>query len=110
MPLVQVSQHASPCQVDDFGKGCERSVPGALHFVPGSLKQLTADELAHIQKKHKKFAAKLVLVPFDESKKQVAKVKAPEAPVRASAKPTAAQRRAATAQPEAPPVDGENQS
>lgn len=106
MPLVQVSQNTSPCQVDDFGEGCERSKPGALYFVPGSLKQLTVGEWEHIKAKHKGFAAKLLLVPFDEDKLQAPKAKAAEAPVRASSRPTAAQRRAAKSQPATPPPEG----
>lgn len=94
MPLVQVPQNATPCQIDDFGEGCERSKVGALYFTPGSTKELTADELAHIEKNHKALARKLVRIPFDDSKGRVAKAKVVRKS-RPSDRPTAAQRKAA---------------
>lgn len=41
-----------PAQVDDFPKNSERSHAGALYLTPGSTKEVTPDEWAHLQKCH----------------------------------------------------------
>jgi hypothetical protein len=99
MPLVQ-TQGGLPYHVEDFAEGCERSVKGALHFLPSSTKKITADELKHIQDKHKAFARGLRIVTMDETQSRGAKKLAAEAKAqpkheRASHRPTKAQRKAA---------------
>lgn len=63
MPRVQVQLAASsfPRQVD-IPAGAERSVQGALHFHPGGVKWITADELAHIQAHEPDLVKKLRMI------------------------------------------------
>lgn len=71
---VQLAASSHPQQVD-VPEGAERSVKGALHFHPGSAKQITADELAHIQA-HEPALAKKLRVIAEEAAESEAKPKA----------------------------------
>jgi hypothetical protein len=62
MPLVYTPLGTTPHQVDDFQEGCERSVKGALHFMPESTKVITDNELTQIKATHPDFAARLVIL------------------------------------------------
>lgn len=56
MFTIQVSQVSALRQIDDFPAQAERSVKGAIYFHPGAVKDVTADEWAHIQKAHPDFS------------------------------------------------------
>jgi hypothetical protein len=52
MVVLRFPIGSTQVQVDDFGPGVERSCKGALHFHPGSVKEVTLAEWEHIRKKH----------------------------------------------------------
>lgn len=79
MPLVQVPNNVQPRQIE-FGEDVERSKPGALYFVPGTMKKITKDELEWIQKHHKRFAALLTIVVKDDKQSRLEKERAAKAP------------------------------
>lgn len=59
---VQIPNNVHPRQIE-FDKDTERSKPGALYFVPGTVKYLTSDEYRWIEKHDKKFFRLLRLLP-----------------------------------------------
>lgn len=59
--VVQVPRGTAPCQVDDFPKGCQRSVQGSLRVTSGTL-LLTEGELKHLRKHHKALSRRLRVV------------------------------------------------
>lgn len=48
--IIQLPPDTPVCQLEDFPQGTARSVEGALHIRPGTMK-VTAGELAHLKKK-----------------------------------------------------------
>lgn len=56
---VSLRPNTPPTCVDDFPAKAKRSVKGALHLVPGTFRQVTYDELEHLQKK---LGAKLLVL------------------------------------------------
>jgi len=79
MPLVQVPNNVQPRQIE-FGDDVERSKPGALYFVPGTMKKITQDELQWIQKRHKRFAALLTVIQKEDKQSRLEKERAAKAP------------------------------
>lgn len=73
MILIQVASGTHPQQVDDFGPGVERSVKGALHFRPNTLRTLTKGEYEHICSKHSHLAKKLRVLKDTEGTTSVSK-------------------------------------
>lgn len=59
---VMASPRIVPVQIDDFPHDCERSRPGAVHFQPGVVTELTPAEYDHIRIKHPELAVELVLL------------------------------------------------
>lgn len=50
MPVIQFRRHAKQVQVEDFPKGCERTVEGAMYVRPGATAVVTDAELKHLEK------------------------------------------------------------
>jgi len=76
----------SPCQIDDFKPGAQRSVKGALHLKPSAVKVFTDDEWNHIQKHYKHLASKMKVV--SEAKSQPAPASKKAAAPTTEEKPT----------------------
>ena len=78
MPMIQISKRGSPCQVDDFpsaiapgDRSFKRSCEGALYLRPGTVRDVTEDELSHINATpvHAALAARITVIP--EPRKRV---------------------------------------
>lgn len=78
--IVAVMRGVTPCQIEDFPKGCARSVEGALHVSPGTM-ELTEDELKHIRKHHKDVARRFHVSQVGPKAAESMKTKAEAPPV-----------------------------
>jgi hypothetical protein len=76
MPTVQMPLGVHPRQIE-FGEGVERSMPGALYFMPGAVKKITKDEFEWIKLHEKRFANLLVVISKENKTSRFATNKSP---------------------------------
>lgn len=76
MVIVKISPRAPNTQIEFPDKVKKRSVKGSLHFTPNSTKQITEEELKHIQENEKDFADHVfVVAKVDKPKEEKASEK-----------------------------------
>lgn len=82
MPMLVIPPHIHPRQVDDFPASCKRSQEGALYVRPGT-QAVTAEELAHLQDKHRHVLQGVQVIP--DPAPEASTARAVEAPARSRA-------------------------
>jgi len=68
----------SPEYIDGFPDGCKRSCKGAIHLLPGAVRELTEDEIEFIKGLPQKVA--LAVLPAEKSRRAMKPKPAPKQP------------------------------